>query len=153
MLACLLHNSSYDHSMQSKNWEIFSYKMKKIRGNYFFPHELSACVILPPRTTTSTKREHQTTIFTHFAPFRQSNSCKNLNVLIQFQKWHKYLHLKKKMKEKGVAAWPPQNLGWPHGHPRSFLGWPWVACEPPLKVAPTTSGVARGHPGCWVATP
>jgi hypothetical protein len=55
-------------------------------GNYFFPHELPGCVILPPRTTTSTKREHQTTIFTHFAPFRQSNSCKDLNDLTQFQK-------------------------------------------------------------------
>jgi hypothetical protein len=37
----------------------------------FSPHELPANVILPPRTTTSTKREHQTTIFIHFAPFCQ----------------------------------------------------------------------------------
>jgi hypothetical protein len=36
----------------------------------FSPHKLPTCVILPPRTTTSTKKEHQTTIFTYFAPFR-----------------------------------------------------------------------------------
>jgi hypothetical protein len=37
----------------------------------FSPHELPACVILPPRITTSTKKEHQTTIFIYFGPFRQ----------------------------------------------------------------------------------
>jgi hypothetical protein len=43
------------------------------------------------------------------APFRQSNSCKNLNALTQFQKLHKYPHLKKKkkLKKKGVAAATP----------------------------------------------
>jgi len=65
----------------------------------FSPHELPACVILPPRTTTSTKKEHQTTISIYFGPFRQSNSCKNLNVLTQFKKWPKYPHLKKKKTE------------------------------------------------------
>jgi hypothetical protein len=44
----------------------------KLKGVITFsPHELPVNVILPPRTTTSTKREHQTTIFIHFAPFRQ----------------------------------------------------------------------------------
>jgi hypothetical protein len=60
----------------------------------FSPHELPAYVILPPRTTTSTKKEHQTTIFTYFAPFRQSNSCKDLDALTQFQKSLKYPHFK-----------------------------------------------------------
>jgi hypothetical protein len=36
----------------------------------FSPHELPAYVILPPRTTTSTKKKNQITIFTYFAPFR-----------------------------------------------------------------------------------
>lgn len=34
----------------------------------FSPHELLACVILPPRTTTSTKIEHPTTNFTSLPP-------------------------------------------------------------------------------------
>jgi hypothetical protein len=83
----------------------------------FFPHELPACVILPSRTTTSTKREHQTTIFTHFVPFRQSNSCKDLNALTQFQKWPKYPHLKKKWRKRGGSSHPEPPLG--------------VACRPP----------------------
>jgi len=76
------------------------YIIKYFRGNYIFPHELLACVILPPRTATSTKKEHQTTIFTYFTPFRQSNSCKDLNALTQFKKLPKYPHLKKKKKKK-----------------------------------------------------
>jgi len=37
---------------------------KKKRVITFYPHELPACVIFYPRTITSTKKEHQTTIFT-----------------------------------------------------------------------------------------
>jgi hypothetical protein len=62
------------------------YNKKKNGVITFSPHELPACVILPLRTTTSTKKEHQTTIFTYFGPFRQSNSFKYLNALTQFQK-------------------------------------------------------------------
>jgi hypothetical protein len=110
----------------------------------FSPHELPACVILPPRTTTSTKKEHQTTIFTYFVPFRQSNSCKNLNALTQFKKWPKYPRLKKKkkLKENGVAAATLKVARWLAAHlalrgccmaspepgggrtPRPFLEWP-----------------------------
>jgi hypothetical protein len=121
----------------------YNFIFLKKRVITFSPHELPACVILPPRTTTSTKREHQTTIFTHFAPFCQSNSCKDLNALTQFQKWPKYPHLKKKKtkirRKRGgcrhpwggrVACEPP----------------PEVACEPPPEVAPVTPGVARGPP-------
>jgi len=34
----------------------------------FSPHELPAYVILPPRTTTLTKKKHKTTIFTALPP-------------------------------------------------------------------------------------
>jgi hypothetical protein len=47
----------------------------------FSPHQLPAIVNMPPWTDTSTKREHPTTIVTHFAPIRQSNSHKDQNAL------------------------------------------------------------------------
>jgi len=37
----------------------------------FFPHQLPAIVNMPLWTDTSTKKVHQTTIFTYFVPFRQ----------------------------------------------------------------------------------
>jgi hypothetical protein len=43
---------------------LFCFLIKKKRVITFYPHELPACVILSPRTITSTKKEHQTTIFT-----------------------------------------------------------------------------------------
>jgi len=64
----------------------------------FSLHQLPVIVNMPAWTDTSTKKEHQTIIFTHFGPFCQANSCKDLNALTQFKKWHKYPHLKKKKK-------------------------------------------------------
>jgi len=55
----------------------------------FFSHQLPAIANMAPWTDTSTKREHPTTNFTYFAPFRQFNSWKDLNTLTQIQKWHK----------------------------------------------------------------
>jgi hypothetical protein len=40
----------------------------------FSLHQLPTIVNMPPWTDTSTKKEHQTTIFTHFGPFRQKIS-------------------------------------------------------------------------------
>jgi hypothetical protein len=86
---------------------------KKLGIITFSPQELPAYVILPPRTTTSTKKEHQTTIFTYFAPFRQSNSCKYLNALTQFQKLPKYHHFfkKKKKETEGKRVAPATSVG------------------------------------------
>jgi hypothetical protein len=37
-------------------------KIISFRGNYIFPHELSAIVNMPPQIDTSTKKKHATTI-------------------------------------------------------------------------------------------
>jgi hypothetical protein len=99
----------------------------------------------PSRTTTSTKKEHQTTIFTYFAPFRQSNSCKDLNALTQFQKLPKYPHLKNYIlcpQRLWVAREPPLRPGWAASHPRGGRShlWGWLAGHP------ATSGVAAATP-------
>jgi hypothetical protein len=63
----------------------------------FCPHEL------PPRPKKSIKLPSLHTL----PPFRQSNTCKDLNVLTQFQKLPKYPYLKK---EKGVITFSPHEL-------------------------------------------
>jgi hypothetical protein len=67
----------------------------------------------PHKLPLRQKKKHQTTIFTYFAPFRQSNSCKDLNAITQFQKLPKYPHLKqnkKKRKRKEKKAIPTSGV-------------------------------------------
>jgi hypothetical protein len=60
----------------SRGWQklvilLFAFFLRVIT---FFSHQLPIIINMPPWTDTSTKREHPTTNFTHFAPFRQFNS-------------------------------------------------------------------------------